>query len=109
MAGIGPGSGPEATFRIDTDADGTVRVAIGGELDLATIGHLQEEVARVLATPPPRMTVDVSDVRFADSSAIALWVRWAGAVPEFELREPPPLLRRVISTMGLSGKLGVTT
>lgn len=107
MAGLDPSNGPQATFRVDTDADGAVRVTIGGELDLATIGHLRHEVDRVLSPPPPRMTVDVSDVRFADSSAIALWVRWAGAVPEFELRQPPPLLRRVITTMGLSGTLGV--
>ena len=46
-------------------------------------------------------------MRFADSSAIALWVRWAGAVSEFELLDPPPLLRRVINAMGLADKLGV--
>jgi hypothetical protein len=34
-------------------------------------------------------------------------VRWSGAVPEFELRDPQPLLRRVISTMGLAERLGV--
>ena len=55
------------------------------------------------------LVVEVGDVSFADSSAIAMWVRWAGAVPQFELRDPSPLLRRVIRTMGLGVKLGVAT
>lgn len=44
-------------------------------------------------------------VRFADSSAIAQWVRWSMAVGEFELREPSPLARRVIDAMGLAPNL----
>ena len=45
--------------------------------------------------------LEVSGLRFADSSAIALWVKWSTRVTEVELREPPPLLRRVLTTMGL--------
>jgi anti-anti-sigma factor len=97
-----------ATFEITTAPDGTAVVRIAGELDMSSVDRLEAEVDRVLADPPPRVIVDVAEVRFADSSAIAMWVRWAGAVPAFELRDPPPLLRRVIDTMGLAGKLGVT-
>ena len=96
-----------ATLEISTTPDGTALVRIGGELDMSSVDRLEVQVAPVLADLPPRVVVDVGDVRFADSSAIAMWVRWAGAVPEFELRDPPPLLRRVIHTMGLAGKLGV--
>jgi hypothetical protein len=54
------------------------------------------------------VVIDVHDLQFADSSAIALWVQWAGAVPEMELRDAPPLLRRVVETMGLTETLRVT-
>lgn len=97
------------SFDIETEPDGSAMVRIGGELDLGSIERLESEVDRLLASAPSRLVVDVGDVRFADSSAIALWVRWATAVPRFELRDSPPLLRRVITAMGLSTKLGVAS
>jgi hypothetical protein len=45
---------------------------------------------------------------FADSSAIALFVRWANRVRRIEIREPSPLLRRVIERMGLAERLPMT-
>ena len=74
---------------------------------MSQISPLEAAVAPVIDTKPERLVVDVSALRFADSSAIALWVRWAANVGEIELREPSPLLRRVITSMGLGEKLGV--
>jgi hypothetical protein len=51
--------------------------------------------------------IDLARLRFADSSAIALWVRWASMVGAIELRNASPLLRRVVTTMGLSERLGL--
>lgn len=91
---------------VNGDREATVRIA--GELDMSGIEPLAAQVDNALAKGVTRLTVDVSELRFADSSAIALWVRWASAVSEFELRQPPPLLRRVITAMGLAEKLGVS-
>lgn len=98
-----------ATVDVTTAPDGVATVRIGGELDMSSVDRLEAEVGPVLSGTPPRLVVDVGEVSFADSSAIAMWVRWAGAVPDFELRHPSPLLRRVIRTMGLGPKLGVAT
>jgi len=46
-------------------------------------------------------------LRFADGSPIALWVPWAASVVEIELRDPSPLLRRVIIPMGRGEMLKV--
>jgi anti-anti-sigma factor len=99
---------PDQLIRFDVVVDGDrhATVRIDGELDMSGIEPLAGRVEEVLATGVTSLTVDVSGVRFADSSAIALWVRWASAVDEFELRDPPPLLRRVIGAMGLAEKLG---
>ncbi len=97
-----------ATVEVTAAADRTALVRIGGELDMSSVDRLEAEVGPTLADAPVRLVVDVGEVSFADSSAIAMWVRWAGAVPEFELRDPPPLLRRVLRTMGLTDKLGVS-
>jgi anti-sigma B factor antagonist len=95
-------SEPEMSFNVGEDDAGDPVVTITGELDMSSVETIQQGVAPVLARNPSRLVVDVSGLRFADSSAIALWVRWATSVREFELREPPPLLRRVIAGMGLS-------
>jgi anti-sigma B factor antagonist len=95
------------SFQVATDPAGAVTVTISGELDLSGADALRERIAPVLERNPPRVIVDVAGLRFADSSAIALWVRWATAAKQFELRDPSPLLREVIDAMGLTGKLAV--
>jgi len=96
------------SFDVVVDADDHATVRIDGELDMSGIDPLAARVDQVLSKGITKLTVDVRGVRFADSSAIALWVRWASMVDEFELVEPPPLLRRVIGAMGLADKLGAT-
>ena len=97
---------PLISFDVVRDGDRHATVLIVGELDISGVEPIAARVNEVLGNGVTSLTVDVAGVRFADSSAIALWVTWAGAVDEFELREPPPLLRRVIGAMGLSEKLG---
>jgi len=106
--GTQPVPEPQVSFEVSDDADGSVLVTIRGELDFSAVDALSQRIAQVLVGNPSRLVVDVSGLRFADSSAIALWVRWAGAIEEFELRRPNPLLLRVIRGMGLAEKLGVT-
>jgi anti-anti-sigma factor len=103
---LAPGDS-QVGFDVATDAGGAVVVTIRGELDISAVDAVAQQVARVLDSRPSRLIVDVSGLRFADSSAIALWVRWSTIVADFELREPSPLLRRVIEGMGLTEKLAV--
>ena len=95
------------SFEVALDGDHHATVTIAGELDMTGIDPLAAKVQNAFDNGVTRLTVDVGGVRFADSSAIALWVRWASVVQEFELRDPPALLRRVILAMGLDDKLGV--
>jgi anti-anti-sigma factor len=81
---------------------------LSGELDLGNIDAIDAAVASALAEKPAHLVIDAAELSFADSSAIALWLRWAGTVSRLELRDPSPLLRRVVTKMGLSEKLGVT-
>lgn len=90
----------------DTD---TVTVTIRGELDIAGVEELQRAVEPRLARRPRRLVLELGELSFADSSAIALWVAWSGMIERLELRHVGPLLRRVIETMGLSERLGVGT
>ncbi len=94
--------------RVETDASGAVLVKLSGELDLGNIDTVDEKVGPALQAKPALLVIDATDLGFADSSAIALWLRWAGSVSRLELRNPSQLLLRVVTKMGLSEKLGVT-
>jgi anti-anti-sigma factor len=96
---------PSMTFTIgEQDAETTV-VTIRGELDISNVDELDGAMAPVIDRRIGRLILDVGELEFADSSAIAVWVRWATAVGELRLRKVSPLLRTVIVTMGLSGRL----
>src|SRR5579884_816737 len=100
--------GPD-THRLDFDVlerDGdSVVVRMSGDLDLSTVEDVEAAVEPWLSRPPELLVVDVAGLRFADSSAIALWVRWANVVRQVEIRDASDLLRRLIERMGLAERL----
>ena len=108
MVGVDVSSASDMTFDVDEGADGSVTVTLAGELDITNVETLDAGVAPALDRGPDRLIVDVRDLRFADSSAIALWVQWAATVPDIRMRDVPPLLRRVVESMGLAETLHVT-
>jgi anti-anti-sigma factor len=85
--------------------DGSFLVALEGELDLSMTDELRTAVEDTVAAVTGTLVVDVARLRFADSSAIALWVSWSQRVPKLEIRNPPPMIARVIQAMGLTKKL----
>ena len=101
---------PELTLRhsIAAGEDGSVVVALEGELDLATTEQLSAAVEDAIASVTGTLVVDVEKLRFADSSALALWVSWSQRVPRLEIRNPRPMILRVIQAMGLVSKLNPT-
>lgn len=106
MAELGKGDA-RLTFDLSEGQDGVPLVRLKGELDMTTAPELESAVSPVIASKPGRLVIDAAGLEFADSSAIALFVTWANAVPQVEIRQPPELLRRVIARMGLSGRLQV--
>lgn len=92
-------------FEVTSPEPSTAVVTIRGELDIGNVERLAAVMAPVIGTGPDRLILDVGALRFADSSAIALWVRWAKVVPAIELRGTSALLRRVITAMGLERTL----
>jgi anti-anti-sigma factor len=108
MVRVAVGSQADMQFDVVEGDDRSVTVTVSGELDITNVDTLAAAVTPALEREPARLIIEVSDLRFADSSAIALWVRWATSVPDIELRDVPPLLRRVVHTMGLTETLKVS-
>jgi anti-sigma B factor antagonist len=107
MAGLDASSAAAMSFDLADAGDGGLRVTINGELDITNVDALEEAVTSALGRHPGRLIIELSGLRFADSSAIAVWVRWSTAVHQIELRDASPILRRVIDSMGLADTLNV--
>ena len=108
MVGVAVGNTADMRFDVVEGGDRSLKVTVSGELDITNIDTLASAVAPALEREPARLVIEVGGLRFADSSAIALWVQWATTVPDVELRHVPPLLRRVVDSMGLTETLKVS-
>ena len=95
------------SFEVTSDGDQSVHLTLHGELDVVTADEVEARLKPLIDQGARRIVADVGDLRFADSSAIALWVRWANSVDEVEIRNPSALLRQVIERMGLAERLGI--
>lgn len=98
---------PRLSHRVVSSADGRVVLQLEGELDMATADMLRAAVDETIGQATVALVLDVEQLRFADSSAIALWVSWSKRVPRVEVRNPRPMIRRVIQAMGLAERLNL--
>jgi anti-sigma B factor antagonist len=104
MAGLdGGGAGVVIDTRVD--ASGTPVVTVSGELDMSNASSLEAAVASITAEGSERLIFDLSGLRFMDSAGIAVLVAATSKVNVVVLREPSPVVRRVIELTGLSGVL----
>jgi stage II sporulation protein AA (anti-sigma F factor antagonist) len=108
MDELTPDNERELEVEVGADEHGTPIVSVRGELDLDTVEQLDDAVAPVLAKDPHALILDLSEVGFADSSAIGKLVQWSTNVGDLQVRGASPLLRRVITTMGLGRTLRLT-
>jgi anti-sigma B factor antagonist len=86
--------------------DGLV-LHLEGELDLAAMPAVQPVVDRLLEQPPQPLCVDVSGLRFMDSSGVTVLIRVANHFRPIELRHASPTVRRVVEVLGLAEHLGL--
>ena len=98
-----------ATVLITTgaDEDGSPIVVLSGELDSSNIDQLTEALASILALRPKRLIFDLSELRFMDSAGISVLVGIAAQIEALQIRDPTPIVRRLIEVTGLSGVLQV--
>jgi len=97
-----------ATVQIEMHLDpaGTQVVILAGELDSSNADSLQERVASIPPQPPRRLIFDLTHLRFMDSAGIAVLIGAAKA-SSVSLRNPSPIIRRVLEATGLSGVFSI--
>ena len=93
---------PPGNARMELVTDGgTTTLVLHGELDLAGVGAIGDQVRRGAAEAPGSVVVDLGNVRFMDSSGIALLLGLAGSSGRLDVRRPSQLVRDVITLTGL--------
>lgn len=99
---------------IDVDrsdaANGTVRLALGGEVDVFSVPRIRSVFAEFMGHYD--VVIDLSGVDFCDSSTLRVFVeaqrRSAAAGHTLELARPSAPVRNLFEVSGLSGVLHVT-
>lgn len=100
----------QTPFAIDTSSEGQkARLALSGELDLATVPRVEQAVDAALAGGARTLIVDLSALRFVDSSGLRLFVvlhqRAAAEGWTLSLIRPPERAMNVFKVSGLEENL----
>jgi len=91
-----------------TDDSGALVLRLGGEIDMASVGNLRVTIDAIRQRRAPTTVIfDLEELRFMDSSGLALLLRIASQVP-VEVRNPSAVVRRVIELSGLTATLPMT-
>jgi anti-anti-sigma factor len=106
MANLDP-NGSSITVRTSAEG-GTLVVSLSGELDLTNAERVKSAIGEMIADGTSRLVVDTSELEFMDSSGLALLASIKRKVPEIELRNPSPIVRRLIELTGLAEILNVS-
>lgn len=97
------------TVQIDMrlDSTGALVVTLSGELDSSNAASLQERVASIPPQPAQPLIFDLTDLRFMDSAGIAVLIGAATKASSVSLRNPSPIIRRVLEATGLSSVFSI--
>ncbi len=99
---------PTATVAVTVADDGVPVISLGGELDLASVESVRSGIQQYLTDGPARVTFDLEDLAFMDSSGIALLLQVSNEIERIELRNVRPNVRRVLEVTGLLETFGLT-
>lgn len=111
-AAAGSGRSAAAPLVVETRPEPTgMVVSVAGELDLATAPEFRRRLLELIALPIERLTVDLADLRFVDSSGLAaLDAGWEAAAERrvrLELTSVPSQARLVLELGGLASRFGL--
>jgi anti-sigma B factor antagonist len=97
--------GAEASVEHWREGPGVLVVRITGEVDMSNAASVQEAVDQVTGTDVEHLVFDLGGLEFIDSSGLAVLLAAAQKVPSVRLRNPSPIVRRVVEVTGLSETL----
>ena len=97
------GSGDTPVLAVERP-DGTVVVALGGELDLYNAAIVRDTLLACCEDEPERLVVDLSEVEFVDSTVLGVFVEARSRMTNrraFLLAAPQLEVKRALEVSGL--------
>jgi anti-sigma B factor antagonist len=98
---------PRAWIDVAGASGGELVVALGGELDLASLPAVGATVDELLTRLPQPMVLDLAHLTFLDSSGVTLLVRLVNHFGQVRTRSATEPVRRVIEVLGLADRFGL--
>jgi anti-anti-sigma factor len=92
------------TISVAKDESGPV-IKLAGELDASNIERLRSAIKSQLSERPEMVSLELADLTFMDTSAIALLIQTSKSVSAVRLLSPSVPVRTVIRMSGLDGIL----
>jgi anti-sigma B factor antagonist len=90
------------------EEDGTTIIRLSGDLDMTSIRQVSGAIDAALGSRRGRVILDASGLTYMDSSGVALMVQVSQMAQEVQVRNPTPIVRRLIQLTGLSEILRIT-
>jgi anti-anti-sigma factor len=96
---------PGDVLHVEARYDNTeATIFLDGEFDMAGVARFWSFVSTVLAGRPLSINIEARGLTFIDSSGLAALIRAREAAEEagvvFDVREPSPVLRRIVEITG---------
>ena len=107
MEELDASEGGAGSVDITFDEAGVPTIKLSGEIDMSNVDSLRRLIEPVVARAPERVIFDLAALTFMDSSGIALLLQVSAKTATVRLRDPSPLVRRMIDATGLSDVLVV--
>ena len=89
--------------------EGQAVVSPRGELDMATVGAVDQELKQLRRTGVDRIVIDLGGLTFMDSSGLHLIARWTNEASrdgfEIELEPGPPAVQRIFELAAMTDTL----
>lgn len=98
---------PDQYLAVESRDGDVPTLLLRGELDSSNVSVLEREVQAILALRPAQVVFDLSELTFIDSAGLAVLVTTANTVGQVAVRNPSPILRRVLAATGLTDLLGI--
>jgi anti-sigma B factor antagonist len=98
---------PTVQIHMHLGPTGAQVVFLSGELDSSNAASLQERVASIPSQPPRQLVFDLTGLRFMDSAGIAVLLNAAAKASRVSLRNPSPIIRRVLDATGLDSVFSI--
>jgi anti-sigma B factor antagonist len=99
--------GAELSIESRHEPGGTPVLALAGELDISSAPRLEAAVEGAVTERPELLVFELSELEFMDSAGIAVLIGASQQVGSVTLRNPSPIVRRVLELTGLVQVLGV--